>query len=81
MRTRPVACRAHGVEFVALPVPDLGAPIESRLLAVSIAVAKGIALEAAIEVVFAARGVRVPPTAVQREWFRRNVDQLSGFAG
>ena len=106
------ACGAHNVEFVALPVPDLGAPINSNefvqaaqrlagllrtgkhvavhcrqsvgrsgLLAVSIAVVTGIPLEAAIEAVTAARGVRVPETAVQNEWLQRNVDQLSRLAG
>jgi protein-tyrosine phosphatase len=103
------ACGVYGVAFVALPVPDLGAPIDSNqfvqtvqrlaallragkyvavhcrqsvgrsgLLAVSIAVATGITLEEAIEGVSVARGVRVPETAVQTDWLRRNVGQLSG---
>jgi protein-tyrosine phosphatase len=106
------ACGAHHVEFVALPVSDLGAPIDSNqfvqivqrlatmlrtgqhvavhcrqsvgrsgLLAVSLAVAMGTTLEAAIEAVTAARGIRVPETAVQSEWLSRNVGQLSGLAG
>jgi protein-tyrosine phosphatase len=105
-------CEVHGVEFVPVPVPDLGAPIDSHqfvqaarrlaallqagryvavhcrqsvgrsgLLAVSIAVAMGITLEQALEGVSAARAVRVPETAVQSDWLRRNVNQLSGFAG
>jgi len=106
------ACRANGVDFLAVPVPDLGAPSDvgkfvqavqelvarlragknvavhcrqsvgrSGLLAVSIALAVGVPLESAIEDTSVARGVRVPETAVQREWLRRTADQLTGFAG
>ena len=34
-----------------------------------------------IEEVSTARGVRVPETAVQSDWLRRNVGQLSELAG
>ena len=102
LENEAAACLALGVEFIALPVPDLGAPLDSSefaqavqglvarlragksmavhcrqsvgrsgLLAVSIAVAVGVTLESAIEQVSAARGVRVPETAVQGEWLRR----------
>jgi protein-tyrosine phosphatase len=112
LENEAAACLAQGVEFIALPVPDLGAPIDSRefvqavqdlaarlragdsvsvhcrqsvgrsgLLAVSIAVAVGVTLESAIDEVSIARGVRVPETAAQSEWLRRNEDELSGFAG
>jgi protein-tyrosine phosphatase len=109
LENEAATCLAQGVEFVALPVPDLGAPIEasefiqavrglvarlragtsvavhcrqsvgrSGLLAVSIAVAAGVTLESALEKVSSARGVRVPETAVQGEWLRRNVAELFG---
>jgi protein-tyrosine phosphatase len=109
LESEAAACGTHELEFVALPVPDLGVPVDtaqfvhaarhlatlirtgtyvavhcrqsvgrSGLLAVSIAVATGITLEAAIEAVTAARGVPVPETAVQSDWLWRNVGQLSG---
>lgn len=112
LENEATACLAQGVEFIARPVLDLGAPIDSSafvatvqglaallragksvavhcrqgvgrsgLLAVSIAVAAGVTLESAIEEVSTARGVRVPETAVQSDWLRRNVGQLSGLAG
>jgi len=101
-------CASHHIEFVAMPVPDLGAPIETRafvqnvhrltqllregvsiavhcrqsvgrsgLLAVSIAVASGMSLESALEVVSLARGVRVPETDKQTDWLRSHVNDLS----
>jgi protein-tyrosine phosphatase len=112
LENEAAVCLTQGVAFIALPVPDLGAPIDTRefvqtvqdlaallragksvavhcrqsvgrsgLLAVSIAVAVGVALESAIEDVSTARGVRVPETAAQIEWLRRNEDELSGLAG
>lgn len=104
-------CRAIGIDFVSLPVPDLGVPSDaaafiarvhalaarlrdgasvavhcrqsvgrSGLLSVSIAVACGCALPAAIDLVTRARGVTVPETAVQREWLRAHVSSLAGAA-
>jgi protein-tyrosine phosphatase len=49
----------------------------SGLLAVSVAVALGVPLESALEIVSNARGVRVPETDEQRDWLRRNIDPLS----
>src|SRR5262249_7719533 len=49
----------------------------SGMLAVSVAVACRLTLQAAIEIVSAARGVAVPETDAQREWLRRNTIQLS----
>jgi protein-tyrosine phosphatase len=53
----------------------------SGLLVVSMAVAAGIPLEAAIEAVSVARGVRVPETPVQLAWLRQHRGQLSALAG
>ena len=105
-------CSTHDIEFISLPVPDLGVPDDteafvvvvhrlarlardgsniavhcrqsvgrSGLLAVSIVVALGTALEPAIERVSDARGVRVPETDEQRRWLRHNERRLSEFVG
>jgi protein-tyrosine phosphatase len=103
-------CILNGIEFVALPIPDLGIPSDgaafigvirrlasavrdgksvavhcrqsvgrSGLLAAAVAVALGESLEAAFEVVSAARGVRIPETLEQGHWLRQNYDKLSAL--
>lgn len=52
----------------------------SGVLAVSIAIATGLALESAVETVSVARGLRVPETTEQMNWLRRNADRLSSRA-
>jgi protein-tyrosine phosphatase len=49
----------------------------SGLLAVSLAMASGMPLNLALEVVSDARGVRVPETSEQCDWLQRNIDRLS----
>lgn len=50
----------------------------SGLLVTSIAVALGVPLVRAIEVISAARGVRVPETPGQMAWLRENEARLAG---
>ena len=107
-----VCCAAHEIEFLSIPVPDLGAPRDSEkfvlaatglaqaltegkhiavhcrqsvgrsgMLEVSVAVAAGLQLGEAVEIVSKARGVRVPETPVQLTWLRRHEGHLSGSAG
>jgi protein-tyrosine phosphatase len=102
------ACTAFGIEFVSVPVADLGVPENARsfiaevsrlattlqakgfvavhcrqsvgrsgLLATSIAVALGVPLGRAVEVISAARGVRVPETPDQMAWLRDNEARLA----
>jgi protein-tyrosine phosphatase len=106
------SCATHGIEFLSLPVPDLGAPRDfsefvkaatdlaqllrdgkhiavhcrqsvgrSGLLTVSVAVASGLGLDQAVEIVSVARGVQVPETSTQLAWLRRFEGHLSGDAG
>jgi len=50
------------------------------LLAVSIAVACGVSLQTALDVVSEARGVTVPETNEQVDWLRKNIRSLSDAA-
>jgi protein-tyrosine phosphatase len=52
----------------------------SGLLAVSVAIACGMALQTALEMVSKARGVSVPETAAQMDWLQRNAERLSSRA-
>jgi protein-tyrosine phosphatase len=49
----------------------------SGLLAVSIAMAAGMPMDSAIDVVSRARGVRVPETKEQLAWLREHAIELS----
>jgi protein-tyrosine phosphatase len=108
LEDEPAVCAACGVEFVSVPVADLGVPENARsftalvarlatalqakgfvavhcrqsvgrsgLLATSIAVALGVPLGRAIEVISAARGVRVPETPGQMAWLREHEARLA----
>jgi protein-tyrosine phosphatase len=92
-------CRAKGIEFVSLPIPDRGLPpsqesfvglarqLEARLakgtrillhcragigrsgmLAATVLILAGVAVEAALKRIQTARGCPVPDTGEQRDW-------------
>jgi len=112
LEAEPQFCAEHGIEFVNLPIPDLGAPQDSPtfltrvgrlaaavragqhvavhcrqsvgrsgLVVVAIMVALGSPLEAALQVVSAARGLSVPETQEQRNRLEVHSGELSRLAG